>query len=70
MKIDNKHKRVFIIWLGIYPLITLLLYLLGDVLVKFPLPLRSLMLTAIAVPVLAYIILPILHKIFENWLNH
>lgn len=70
MKIDNKHKRVFIIWLGIYPLNTLQLYLLGDVLVKFPLPLRSLMLTAIAVPVLAYIILPILHKIFEKWLNN
>jgi antibiotic biosynthesis monooxygenase (ABM) superfamily enzyme len=64
MKIDNNHKRVFIIWLGIYPLITLLLYLLGDALIKFPLPLRYLMLTAIAVTVLAYIILPILHKIF------
>lgn len=69
MKIDVRHKRVFLIWLGIYPLITLLFLLLGDYIAQLALPLKTLVLTVIAVPTLAYVILPFYHKVFAKWLE-
>ena len=64
-----KHKRAFLVWLAIYPLITVLFLLLGDYLVNFAIPLRTLILTLIAVPLMAYVILPFYHRIFDKWLN-
>ncbi len=69
MHIHSKHKRVFLIWLAIYPLITVLFYLLGDYLLRYPLMIRTLVLTLIAVPLAAYIILPFYYRIFHKWLN-
>ena len=65
----NKHKRAFLVWLAIYPLVTLLFYLLGDILLLVPLPLRTLVLTLIAVPLMSYLILPFYQKLFAKWLN-
>lgn len=65
-----KHKRAFLVWLAIYPLVTILFYLLGDFLLQFPIPVRTLILTLIAVPIMAYIILPFYHKVFDKWLNN
>ncbi len=70
MRINNKHKQVFLIWLAIYPLITILFYLLGGYLLRFPLMVRTLILTLIAVPLAAYFILPIYYRIFDKWLNN
>lgn len=69
MNNNSKHKRAFLVWLAIYPLVTLLFYLLGDFLMQFPLPARTLILTLIAVPAMAYVILPFYHKVFDKWLN-
>jgi antibiotic biosynthesis monooxygenase (ABM) superfamily enzyme len=64
-----KHKRAFLVWLAIYPLITVLFLVLGDHLIIFPVPLRTLILTLIAVPIMAYVILPFYYRIFDKWLN-
>ena len=69
MNNHTRHKRTFLIWLAIYPLVTFLFYLLGEFLLQFPLPVRTLILTLIAVPVMAYIILPFYHRVFDKWLN-
>lgn len=69
MKNGIQHKRAFLVWLAIYPLITVLFYLLGDFLIQFPIPIRTLILTGIAVPIVAYVILPFYNKIFAKWLN-
>ncbi len=53
MSVNVKHKRAFLIWLAIYPLITIMFLLLGDHLIKFPLAVRTLILTLIAVPLMA-----------------
>ena len=66
---NNQHKRAFIIWLAIYPLVTILYYLLGGYLILLPLILRTLILTAIAVPVMFYFLVPLLNKLFRNWLK-
>jgi antibiotic biosynthesis monooxygenase (ABM) superfamily enzyme len=59
----------FLIWLAIYPLITLLFYLLGTHLMMMPLVLRTLVLTIIAVPLVVYCILPLYTRLFNKWLN-
>jgi len=64
-----KHKRAFLIWLAIYPLITILFYVLGDKIIQFPIPIRTFILTIIAVPLVAYVIIPFYHKVFDKWLN-
>ncbi|RAJ85495.1 hypothetical protein CLV59_102198 [Chitinophaga dinghuensis] len=70
MKQHEQHKRAFIIWLAIYPLITLLTISLGSYLKDLPLYLRTLILTIIAVPVMVYGLVPLLNRLFRNWLNH
>jgi antibiotic biosynthesis monooxygenase (ABM) superfamily enzyme len=66
---STQHKRAFIIWLAIYPLVTILYYLLGSYLILLPLILRTFILTSIAVPVMFYFLVPLLNKLFRNWLK-
>ncbi len=66
-KTTAKHKQVFILWLAIYPLITLILFLFDEHLMRFVLPVRTLMLTVVIVPVMAYVITPFYYKLFANW---
>ena len=69
MNANNKHKRAFLIWLAIYPLITILFFLIGDLLSHYPLVIRTFILTAVAVPIVFYVILPFYNRIFKQWLN-
>lgn len=69
MNKNTQHKRTFLVWLAIYPLITIIFLLLGDYLVKLPVPLRTFVLTVVIVPLMVYIILPFYNKIFDKWLN-
>lgn len=67
---NQKHKRAILVWLAIYPLITVLFYLLGNAISEFPVPVRTFILTVIAVPTMVYIILPFYEKLFEKWLKN
>lgn len=69
MNKNSQHKRAFLTWLAIYPVITLLFILFGNQLIKLPLALRTLILTLILVPLLSYVLLPLLFRIFAKWLN-
>ena len=69
MNKNRQHKRTFLIWLAIYPLITIIFLVLGDYQVKLPVPLRTFALTVVIVPLMVYIILPFYNKIFDKWLN-
>ncbi len=66
---NNRHKAAFIIWLAIYPLITLLYGLLGDYLAMVVMPVRTLILTLIAVPIMFYLLVPLLNRLFSRWLG-
>mgnify|MGYP006915273381 FL=1 len=57
------------VWLAIYPAITLLTYLIGDLIKKLPLPIKTLIMTGILVPLMVFVLLPILRKLMGNWLN-
>lgn len=60
-----QHKTALIIWIAIYPLITILYYLLGGLLLPLPIPLKTLILTVIAVPIMFYLLIPLLNKLFS-----
>ncbi|WP_139793954.1 hypothetical protein [Reichenbachiella faecimaris] len=66
---SEKHKRAFIIWLAIYPLITGLYYCLGNLIAQLPLPVKTLILTSIAVPIMFYLLVPGLNQLLRSWLG-
>lgn len=70
MQAPKKWKMAVLIWLAIYPLITLIFLLLGSHLILInPLPLRTLAITLIAVPIMVFILIPTLQKFLRNWLT-
>lgn len=69
MKPTKKWKFALMVWVAIYPAITLLSYLIGNEIKDFPLALRTLIMTGILVPLMVYVLLPLLRKIIGNWLN-
>ena len=70
MKPPKKWKMAILIWLAIYPLITTIFALLGKQLILIePLPLRTLIITIIAVPIMVFVLIPTLQKVLHNWLT-
>lgn len=63
----DKHTTALVTWAVVYPLITLLLIGLDPVLGEAPLPLRTLIVTAIMVPLMAYGIMPVVTRALEAW---
>jgi antibiotic biosynthesis monooxygenase (ABM) superfamily enzyme len=64
-----RYRQAIIVWLAIYPTITLLLELGGPLINNWPLPLRTLVLTGIAVPMMVFVLLPVLQRAFAGWLR-
>lgn len=62
-----RYKQAVITWIGVYPLLTLTLAVLGPMMEGWPLPLRTLLVTALLVPVLVWGIFPLLNRIFRSW---
>ncbi|GAB4430616.1 MAG: hypothetical protein OHK0039_49260 [Bacteroidia bacterium] len=65
----SKHKMAVIIWIAIYPSVNLLFFLLGDWLATLPMLLRTLVLTLVLVPLMVYVLLPGLTRLFRPWLT-
>ena len=63
-----RYKLAVITWLGVYPILTLTLALLGPMMENWPLPLRTLLVTVLLVPLLVYVIFPLLNRAFRGWL--
>jgi antibiotic biosynthesis monooxygenase (ABM) superfamily enzyme len=63
-----RHRQALVVWLAIYPTITLLLELGGPVINDWPLPVRTLALTAVAVPLMVFVLLPALQRALRRWL--
>ncbi|MCD6017140.1 MAG: hypothetical protein K0S53_261 [Bacteroidetes bacterium] len=70
MQAPKKWKMAIVAWLAIYPLITLIFFLFGNQLIEIsPLPLRTLVITLIVVPIMVFILIPIIQKLLNNWLS-
>ena len=64
-----KYKTAIMIWVVIYPTINIIMLLIGNALNELVLPLRTLVLTIILVPLMVYVLLPFANKLFRNWLS-
>lgn len=64
-----KYKSTFITWLGIFPLVLLVSEIGGQNLAKMPLVLKSFVLTITVVPMMTYIAMPWLLKLFGGWMH-
>ncbi len=70
MKPPKKWKMAIVIWLAIYPLITLIFTVFGQYLIQInPLPLRTLVITLIAIPIMVFVLMPFLQTLLRNWLQ-
>ena len=63
-----RYKLALVTWIGVYPIITLLLAVLGPATAAWPLPLRTLLLTALMVPTLTWLVIPAMMRLFRGWL--
>lgn len=68
MKQPPRWKFAVMVWIAIYPTITLVSFLIGPYLKELPIPLRTLVLTLILVPLMVFIIMPNLQKLMGKWL--
>lgn len=64
-----KYKTAIVVWLAIYPLITLILWAFGPYLAQIPLALRTLLLTVILVPTMVYALIPLWQRLLAKWLK-
>jgi antibiotic biosynthesis monooxygenase (ABM) superfamily enzyme len=69
MKAPPRWKTALLIWLAIYPSITTLMLLFGQHLARFPVPIRTLLLTVVLVPLMVFVLLPGLQQLFAPWLR-
>ena len=61
---------VLLTWMGIWPTITTVLWLLlPHLLPHFPLPVVTLIVTAIVVPLMGYVVMPFLLRRFGSWVR-
>jgi antibiotic biosynthesis monooxygenase (ABM) superfamily enzyme len=58
----SRHEMAVMIWIAVFPTLTLLNLALGGVLAGAPVVLRTLVLTTIAVPIVIYGLMPPLQR--------
>ena len=69
-KPPKKWKMAILIWIAIYPTVTLIALFFGEQVEKInPLPLRTLATSLVVVPIAVYALVPALQKMMYNWLN-
>jgi antibiotic biosynthesis monooxygenase (ABM) superfamily enzyme len=59
----TKHQLALMIWVAVFPTLTVLNLALGDTLSGLPSVLRTLVLATVAVPIVIYGLMPRLHRL-------
>ncbi|MEI6828985.1 MAG: antibiotic biosynthesis monooxygenase [Synechococcaceae cyanobacterium ELA445] len=63
-----KWKTTLLSALGLYPLILLVPGLLGPITVQLPAPLRTLLNLAVMMPLMSWVVMPQVSRLFRRWL--
>jgi antibiotic biosynthesis monooxygenase (ABM) superfamily enzyme len=58
----GKHQLALMIWLAVFPTLTVLNLTMGDLLAPLPVVLRTLIVVTVAVPIVIYLAMPQLHR--------
>jgi antibiotic biosynthesis monooxygenase (ABM) superfamily enzyme len=59
----TKHQLALMIWVAVFPTLTVLNLAFGDTLAQLPSVLRTFVLATVAVPIVIYGVMPRLHRI-------
>jgi hypothetical protein len=68
VKPPPKYKMTFVSWLALYPTVTLIFLLFGDLLAQVPLLLRTMLITAVVMVAMSYLLMPRFTRWFAFWL--
>lgn len=66
----SKHELALMIWIAVVPILTTLNLLLHDALDGLPIVVRTLILVTIAVPIVIYAAVPILHRLRSRLIGY
>ena len=70
MKRHLKWKIAILVWIAIYPTITILYLIFGDLFARItPMPIQTLVTTVIIVPLMVFFVMPLLEHLLKGWLN-
>jgi antibiotic biosynthesis monooxygenase (ABM) superfamily enzyme len=58
-----------VVWLAIYPSITVILWLVGPKMQTWPLAVRTLVITLGVVPLMVYVLVPAFQRLLAPWLH-
>jgi len=64
-----RFKLALLTWAGVYPIITVILGLLGPELATWPLGLRTLVVSVLMVATLSWVVMPGLTRLLRPWLS-
>ena len=67
-KMPPRYKLALLTWGAAYVVITIVLALLGPAIQDWPLPLRTLLISALMVGILTWLVLPVVTRLFGAWL--
>jgi uncharacterized protein len=65
----QRHKLAFLTWVGAYPVITVILVVLGPAMAPWPLALRTLVVSVLMVGALSWLVMPGLTRLLRPWLT-
>ena len=68
VKPPPRYKMTLVSWLALYPTVTLIFFLFGDLLAQIPLLIRTLVVTAVVMPAMSYLLMPRFTRWFAFWL--
>jgi len=69
-RLEANQSQTLLLWVGIYPTITCVLWLMLPMLQqRFPLPVVTLIITAVVVPLMNYVVMPFLLGRFGGWVR-
>lgn len=63
-----KYKMTLVSWMALFPTVTLIFWLFGDLLAPLPLVLRTLLVTAVVMVLMSYVLMPRFTRWFSFWL--
>ena len=64
----SRWKMTIVSWLALYPAVTLVFILFGDLLARIPLLLRTMLVTVVVMILMTYVLMPRMTRWFAFWL--
>jgi antibiotic biosynthesis monooxygenase (ABM) superfamily enzyme len=61
-------KIALLTWIGLWPTVTVVMWAVQPLLAALPVPVQTLLMTALIVPLMAWVHMPLLTRLFRGWL--